>query len=127
MKNQYEFGKALSLILEEKGLRQVDLSSKTGLAKSYISELLQSKKSPELDTLGKICKALNISLSYFILRSLKAENREDEKSRLLEEIRPILFEIDELVYPENYNKKRKPKRPIGFNSDDKSKRIAQSI
>jgi len=50
------------------GLSQESLAEKSGLHRTYISLLERNKKSPTLDTLFRICKALGISAAELIKR-----------------------------------------------------------
>ena len=54
------------------GYSQEDLASRAGVHRTYISLLERNKKSPTLDTLIKICKALEISASKIIARMERA-------------------------------------------------------
>lgn len=57
------FGRALKKIRLKKKLTQEDLSLKAQLARVYISELEYGKKTPSIETVFKISKALNIKCS----------------------------------------------------------------
>ena len=54
------------------GYSQEDLASRAGVHRTYISLLERNKKSPTLDTLIKICKALEIAASKIIARMERA-------------------------------------------------------
>ena len=57
------FGRALKKIRLKKKLTQEDLSLEAQLARIYISELEYGKKTPSIETVFKISKALNIKCS----------------------------------------------------------------
>ncbi|MEY3616683.1 MAG: hypothetical protein RLZZ10_180 [Pseudomonadota bacterium] len=57
------FGRALKKIRLKKKLTQEDLSLEAQLARVYISELEYGKKTPSIETVFKISKALNIKCS----------------------------------------------------------------
>ena len=58
------FGRALKKVrLKKKKLTQEDLSLEAQLARVYISELEYGKKTPSIETVFKISKALNIKCS----------------------------------------------------------------
>ena len=57
------FGRALKKIRLKKKLTQEDLSLEAHLARVYISELEYGKKTPSIETVFKISKALNIKCS----------------------------------------------------------------
>jgi transcriptional regulator with XRE-family HTH domain len=59
------------------GLSQESLADKSGLHRTYISLLERNKKSPTLETLFHICKALGISAAGLIkkVEAYRNENR----------------------------------------------------
>ena len=57
------FGKALKKIRVKKKLTQANLSLQANLARVYISELEYGEKSPSIETIFKISKALNVKCS----------------------------------------------------------------
>jgi transcriptional regulator with XRE-family HTH domain len=57
------FGRALKKIRPRKKLTQEGLSLEAQLARVYISELEYGKKTPSIETVFKISKALNIKCS----------------------------------------------------------------
>ncbi|CAM8459880.1 helix-turn-helix domain-containing protein [Candidatus Methylopumilus universalis] len=57
------FGRALKKIRVRKKLTQESLSLQADLARVYISELEYGKKTPSIETVFKISKALNIKCS----------------------------------------------------------------
>lgn len=57
------FGRALKKIRLKKKLTQEDLSLEAQLARVYISELEYGKKTPSIETVFKISKALNMKCS----------------------------------------------------------------
>jgi len=57
------FGRALKKIRLKRKLTQESLSLESQLARVYISELEYGKKTPSIETVFKISKALNIKCS----------------------------------------------------------------
>ena len=57
------FGRALKKLGSKKKLTQESLSLEAQLARVYISELEYGKKTPSIETVFKISKALNIKCS----------------------------------------------------------------
>jgi transcriptional regulator with XRE-family HTH domain len=57
------FGRALKKIRLKKKLTQENLSLEAQLARVYISELEYGKKTPSIETIFKISKALNVKCS----------------------------------------------------------------
>jgi len=67
------FGEELKKARKESGLTQEKLAARAGLHYTYISLLETNKKSPTLDSLFRICKALGISVSSLIERVEKSQ------------------------------------------------------
>ena len=63
MTKSQAFGKALKKVRLKKKISQEDLSLLADLSRVYISELEFGRKSPSIDTIFKISKALNIKCS----------------------------------------------------------------
>jgi transcriptional regulator with XRE-family HTH domain len=59
-------GEELRTAREAAGLTQEELAFKAGVDRSYISLLENDRKSPTLDMLFRICKALGASLAVMI-------------------------------------------------------------
>ena len=60
------FGEELQKARKTAGLTQEQLAEKAGLHVTYISLLERNRRSPTLDSLFRICKALGISASSLI-------------------------------------------------------------
>lgn len=73
------FGEELKKARKEAGLTQEELAARAGLHYTYISHLEGNKKSPTLDSLFRICKALGISASSLIERVEKERNQGRER------------------------------------------------
>ena len=58
--------KAIIKYLEDKGIKQSFLSYKTGLSTGAISAILRGKQKLLIDDYIAICKALDVSLQFFI-------------------------------------------------------------
>lgn len=59
---QKQFGNKVAKIRIKQGLSQEDLADITGLHRTQISLIERGKRSPRLDTIIRIAKALEISL-----------------------------------------------------------------
>lgn len=99
-KTNYDFGKYLSEILEEKDMTQRMLSHSTGYSESYISKILNQSKTPDLVTLEVLCNALDIDLSIFLLKSIMEERGANARNDAFIEkhILPTLLELDKIIY-----------------------------
>lgn len=54
------------MILEQKGMRQIDFSAKTGISQSTIADWKRRKTNPSADKILKIAKALDVSVEYLL-------------------------------------------------------------
>jgi len=61
-------GEELRKAREDAGLTQEELSSKARVDRSYISQLERGLKSPTLDMLLRLCKAMGVSASEIVAR-----------------------------------------------------------
>ncbi|MDI6895314.1 MAG: cupin domain-containing protein [Bacillota bacterium] len=69
-----EIGQRIRELRQERRLTLEDLSSKTGLSKSYISEAERGIASLTITSLQKIAEALGVQLSYFFTPPSLAAN-----------------------------------------------------
>ncbi len=71
------FGEELKKARKASGLTQEELAARAGLHNTYISLLERNRKSPTLDSLFRICKALGISASSLIEQVEKPQGDKD--------------------------------------------------
>lgn len=57
----HAIGRQLKVLMEERGMRQVDLAAKTDLSKATISALIHGNYDPTSKTLRKLADALGVS------------------------------------------------------------------
>jgi transcriptional regulator with XRE-family HTH domain len=68
-------GEELRKVRERAGMTQEQLSFRAGLSRPYISQLERNLKSPTVDTLFRICDALEVSPVNIIRRVDAARHR----------------------------------------------------
>jgi len=73
------FGKILRRLRRKKDLSQESFGFQADLHRTYISQLERGLKSPSLDTLNRICKALDITMSEFLLMVEGEEEKATEE------------------------------------------------
>lgn len=61
-----KFGEKLKYLRKLRGMTQEDLISRTGLSRSYISELENNNRNPSLPTLEKFASVFGVDKSYLI-------------------------------------------------------------
>lgn len=54
----------LDAAIEGSGLKQADLSRKTGISTGALSEILSGKRKPRFEHIARLAKALGVSLDY---------------------------------------------------------------
>jgi transcriptional regulator with XRE-family HTH domain len=68
-------GQELRKARERAGITQEELSFRAGLSRPYISQLERDLKSPTIDTLFRICDALNVRAADVVRRVDAARKR----------------------------------------------------
>ncbi len=95
IKEQYDFGGTIKAFLKEKGLKQCEVADKAKLNKGFLSEIISGKKNPMINTLSRICKAMDVSTNYFLIASFKVhKDREAEKRELLYKLKPLIMALE---------------------------------
>ncbi|MBW8879019.1 MAG: helix-turn-helix transcriptional regulator [Acidobacteria bacterium] len=74
------FGPALVLIRELRGLSQAAVARAAGIGKSQLSKYENGKELPRLDSLAKVLAALNIGFFEFSYTMKVLDNRESEST-----------------------------------------------
>ncbi|NRN27105.1 helix-turn-helix domain-containing protein [Photorhabdus heterorhabditis] len=96
-------GRALDICLERRRMSKSELARLSTLSKSYLTRLTNNERVPNLETLEKICHALNVPLSIFIF--LSSDNSEIEnisqslKDKMDGILQELLEEDDEIQLP----------------------------
>lgn len=62
----------LKQLRKERGFSQYSLSKKSNVSQAFISSIEKGKKSPTVNSLEKLCKALGVSLAEFFSKEIKA-------------------------------------------------------
>lgn len=95
-----DFATRLNNLMAEKGLRQVDISERTGINKGRISRWMNGGNIPSGENLAKLAKALGVSSDYLLSgvspteRFLKGDNMVDiELPFSLETLVPVLGRV----------------------------------
>lgn len=73
------FGRVLQRLRKTKGLSQEELSSLSGLDRTFISRLEGGQRQPTISTLIKLAQALNVSAASIVaeVEDLMDENKQD--------------------------------------------------
>lgn len=76
-------GNAIKKIRQEKGIRQNIIADKAGISNEYLSNIESGRRLPTLQSLEKICKALNISFLYLFFVAGEDSLEHEELTTLL--------------------------------------------
>jgi transcriptional regulator with XRE-family HTH domain len=90
--------------LKEKDLTQNELAKRTGISPSYISQLIQGKKTPTIKVVAKIADALNLPPSYFLEQSTAKVLFHLDKDLTEDDVNAIEAFIDYLKKKKSGNK-----------------------
>lgn len=85
MKEQDNFIKNLSNLLEEEGITQRELAEKIGVTEVTISRYLSGERNPRIEIVSKIANFFNVTTDYLLGLSDEKENSstETEDKRLI--------------------------------------------
>jgi transcriptional regulator with XRE-family HTH domain len=78
--------KALKICRAQKGMTKTALAEKAEMSISYLSLLEQGKRDPNLSTIDKLCKALNIPSSIFMFLASDANELNGISKELAEKL-----------------------------------------
>jgi transcriptional regulator with XRE-family HTH domain len=81
-------GAAIKAKRKEQLLRQEELARRVGITQSYLSQLENDRKEPNLSTLRRISEALNIPLPFLMALSLSAEDVPEHKREAFDALYP---------------------------------------
>ena len=77
-----DFGKRLSMVIEERGITQSELSEKAHIAPSSVSRYCSGKLRPQASTLERISKCLDISSDVLLGIDCASTDTDLERSLL---------------------------------------------
>lgn len=89
-------GSAIRSIRKERKLTQADVSQKTGLSITALSQIEKGDSQPQKQTLENICSALGVTKSYVFFLALDENDISDERkvafNVLYEPLKKIILE-----------------------------------
>lgn len=97
MKTLENIGPTIKSLRKEKHKTLVELSKETHLSKSYLSDIENDKRTPDLEVITNICNALNTDPAIVLLKAKVEANLPMEKHRLIIEFAPLLLKLEKLI------------------------------
>lgn len=82
-----DIGKRIRETRKANNQKLVNISQHTGLSQPFISEIERGVKVPSIETLGKICNALRVTLSEFF--SEKVQEISPEVRQIIEKVKKL--------------------------------------
>ena len=73
-----EMGKRIRQRRVELGMTQERLAELSGLSTSFIGHIERMEKAPSVDTMVRVCRSLDMSLDYAILRRKERHTEKDD-------------------------------------------------
>ena len=100
-----EIGRRIRLIRQEKGLSLHDLATRTGFAKSYLSQIENLKREPSISALSQIAYVLDVDLLFLLsgeTQNSKAESitivKKGERKTLHRAFRSLGYTYESITY-----------------------------
>lgn len=84
-------GEALSDVLEERGMQQIDVAIRCALPPSQVSKIFRGKNTPTYTTLFKICSALEVRPEVFLFKAVTERNIKDKRKK------KYIYEYEEMM------------------------------
>lgn len=78
-----DFGERYKHALKSRGMSQTELSSSTGLSTTQLSRYRNDKRLPDVTSLAKIARGLNVSTDFLLGLSPVMDYSLDERSKIL--------------------------------------------
>jgi len=128
-----EFRYLLRQVMDEKGLKAIDVTRMTGIGSGAISQYLSGKRTPKVGMISKIAEGLNVSepflLGYDVPMERKpAEVRRKESETLEEEMtRRMWKEISDIFEKAGFAERVHIYSLVKKAEDEKKKRIEKQI
>ncbi len=93
-----KIGLTIRRLRKEKGIQQKDFAEMCGISQTYLSQIEKGRKTPTLDMLEKISKALKIPFPVLSFLSLSEDLVPEEKRDLYKRVEPLMHSLVEDVF-----------------------------
>lgn len=88
-----KIGTAINRMRIIKEITQTELSIKTGISQTYISQIENNRKNPSIEVLETISKALDVPLPILLFYSMDQEDVKEQKQKHFLFLKPILEQM----------------------------------
>jgi XRE family transcriptional regulator, regulator of sulfur utilization len=85
-----EIGNTIKKLRKKKNIQQNELAEKSGISQTYLSQIENGSRSATIDTLEKICLALDIPLPIMSFLSLDINTVNPNKQEAFSRIKPAI-------------------------------------
>lgn len=85
-----DIGSTIKKLRKRKGIQQNELAERSGISQTYLSQIENGSRSATLETLEKVCEALNIPLSIISFLSLDVNSVNPNKRDAFTRIEPAI-------------------------------------
>lgn len=83
-------GKAIKILLDQKGITQKELAEKIELSENSVSLIMNGKTQPKKDTLDKIAKVLKVKPEMLLILSISKDDVPQDRKQLYDLVWPQL-------------------------------------
>ncbi len=83
-------GNTIKIIRSKRGIRQNELAESTNLSQTYLSQIENNQKEPNLSTLKQICACLDVPLPVVFFLSLDEDDVPGNKKEAFKLVAPAI-------------------------------------
>lgn len=83
-------GATIKQFRQQKGIKQNVLAEKCGITQTYLSQIENNVKEPNISTLKRLCKQLGVPLPVLFFLSLDEQDIEPKKRSSFKHIEPAI-------------------------------------
>lgn len=85
-----DLGNAIKHLRQQKGIKQNLLAEKSGITQTYLSQIENNLKEPNISTLKVISKNLNVPLPVLFFLAIDSDDIEPEKRNAFKHLAPSI-------------------------------------
>lgn len=85
-----DLGNAIKHLRQQKGIKQNSLAEKSGISQTYLSQIENNVKEPNISTLKVICENLNVPLPVLFFLAIDNNDIAPEKRNAFKHLAPSI-------------------------------------